>query len=153
MSYTLLIVDIQPEFRSAVTKKVKEICKNEIQRAIDTNAGIIFLEYNDSGRTMSGLTRITKGYKKVHIIQKEDNDGSSEVRKAVTRFKLPKRKFRVCGVNTDACVEETVIGLSYSAVRGSNIEVVASGCWSIGGHRGHLDGLRQMSKQSYVKVV
>lgn len=68
MSYTLLIVDVQPEFRSAVTRKVRVTCKDEIKKAMDAKAAILFIEYADSGRTMSGLTRIAKGYKRAYTI-------------------------------------------------------------------------------------
>jgi nicotinamidase-related amidase len=125
MPYTLVVVDFQYEFKASRKRKTIEACKNAIIKAINDEAVIVFLEYIGCGRTMKSLFNLVDTYESVHFIRKVGCDGSLEIK--VIENMLATEHFRVCGVNTDACVEETVLGLN-SEYPEAVIEVLEQAC-------------------------
>lgn len=137
--YTLVVVDMQPMFDAANGKRVREECLKAILKAIEINAPIIFLEFNDYDHTHGELTKPCMGNH--YVMTKYTDDGSPEVYDTVLKYKLP-RNFRVCGVNTDCCVHATVNGLS-ARFPNTSIEVIAAACdsdWN------HMAGINKMSE-------
>lgn len=132
MPATLVIVDMQPHFVAANTPGVIVGVTREILEAKRRKSGIIFLEYkptDEMGRTHEGLFSLIKGYPHKARVTKDDDDGSLEVVKALRRRGFAKHTLRVCGVNTDCCVYETIVGLLDRLDR-SKIEVVKDACES-----------------------
>lgn len=142
MSYTLVVVDMQTYFSAANDKSVLQNCKNEVAKAMDKGAAIIFVEFIGCGRTIPGLVKLTKYYDRVFIVRKDDDDGSREVRKVIKDNKLPANKIKVCGVNTDCCVLETVLGLN-TLMKPSKMKVLAYACNS---EYDHTYGLHLLQK-------
>ena len=143
--YTLIVVDMQPGFRSASGTRVRENCLREVNKAVVDGADIIFLEYEGYEATFKELTEAALHSK--YIGSKCTDDGSSVVAKFVHRNQLFKN-FKVCGINTDCCVKATVEGLT-SHFPMSRIDVVGDACdsdWN------HFNGLEAMKKLSGVVV-
>lgn len=139
--YTLLIIDMQTGFSASRKTSVLEKCKDEIRKAIKREAEIIVLEYIDSGKTHPGISRLLKYYPRAHFIEKWENDGSYyiEVFKKDLGLKAPK-KILVCGVNTDACVCETIAGMARKKYfKKTKFEIIVKACNS---NYDHCDGLR-----------
>jgi nicotinamidase-related amidase len=151
MRYSLIVVDMQPFFPSSRSTRVKDHCRKEIQKAMDAGAPIIFVEYLGCGPTNPNLVKMTDYYDKTFLVRKRSDNGSSEISKLLSSYRLPARHLRVCGVNTNACVESTVYGLSRKCAIGAKIEVVAKACNA--GYNGHQQGLDKMSTYRNVKVV
>jgi hypothetical protein len=150
MSYTLVVVDMQATFKAANNKRVRENCKQEIIKAMDSKAPIIFVEYIGQGPTIPSLVKLTDDYDRVFIIRKNDDDGSREVRKTIKNNKLPSRKIKVAGVNTDCCVLETVCGLNNS-MKQTKIEINNKSCNSFSRYD-HKNGLDFMGKLNNVTI-
>ncbi|SRR5579885_1444967 len=146
--YTLVVVDMQSSFEAANSRRVRENCKREIERAMEAGAAIIFVEYIGQGPTIPSLVKLTDDYDRVFITRKNDDDGSREVRKVIQDNRLPAKRIRVCGVNTDCCVFETVSGLTCK-LKSVTLEVVADACNS---DYQHLTGLNDMAKMSGVTI-
>lgn len=146
MSYCLIVIDMQERFNAAMGERVGQNCLREIQQAIKDDAHIIFLEYFGCGPTMSELTQAL--HTQCHFRQKSGDDGSAEVEMAVLLNQLPKQ-FKVCGVNTDCCVYQTVRGLT-SRFPMANINVIADACDSDWSHGQGIQNLLAM--QGNVKV-
>jgi nicotinamidase-related amidase len=146
MSYTLVIVDMQATFNAANSRRVRENCKQEILQAMESNASIIFVEYIGQGPTIPSLVKLTDDYDRVFITRKGDDNGSREVRKTIKNNRLPSRRVRVCGVNTDCCVLETVCGLNRS-MKKTTIEISPKACNSFSNfdHKNGLDFMRKLS--------
>lgn len=144
MPYTLVIVDMQASFSAANNKRVRDNCKHEIIKATDKGGAIIFVEFIGCGRTIPGLVKLTDDYNRAFIVRKDDEDGSREVHKVIKDNKLPSRRIKVCGVNTDQCVLATVCGLN-SLMKQTNIEVITKACNSYSNHD-HESGLKYMEK-------
>lgn len=144
MSYTLCVIDMQDFFSASKGKRVRKSCIREIKKAMDSNATILFVEYKNYGPTIPLLTKLTKGYRRKFVVLKLHDGGGDEVVNFLTKQHLPKRNIRVCGVNTDACVEATVVGMNEN-LESSKIEVVADACDS-NWKAGHRNGLRRLSQ-------
>ena len=130
MPATLVIVDMQPKFVAANTPRVIVGVTREILEAKQRKSGIIFLEYNptcEMGRTHEGLFSLIRGYPHKSRVTKNEDDGSLSVVQAIRRRGFANRTLRVCGVNTDCCVYETIKGLLGRLER-SRIEVVKDAC-------------------------
>ena len=107
--YTLVIIDMQYEFSSTAELALAGVC-NAIVAAKKSLNHIIVIEYKGSGDTLPEVKKAIGAYKRVSYRTKKIDDGSKEILDVVRRKKLP-RKFRVCGVNLEACVWDSVLGL------------------------------------------
>jgi nicotinamidase-related amidase len=152
MSYTLIVVDVQPRFSAA--KKVKKACIKEINKAIDNKAHIVFLEFVEYGDTYQELIDVLKEkqYKKFGIGFKEEDDGSDQVKEIITKKRMIKSKFKVVGVNTGYCVLATVEGLAEKYPK-ANIEVLSKACNSAFYHKTELGWIEHNKHLLNVKVL
>lgn len=149
--YTLVVVDMQDGFVAARGKKVQDQTKRAIKNAMKDRASIIFVEFAGQGPTYPCLTQLTKTYDKVHTVVKQGWDGSRESMEVIKKFKLSSKRFKVCGVYTECCVDATVQGLA-SAIPTSKIKVLEKACWSTD-NTDHQRGLSSMLSLKNVKVV
>jgi nicotinamidase-related amidase len=150
MSYALVVVDMQYSFENSMNATLENNCIREILKAVKDNAPIIFLEYDGMDDTLESLTECVKNYKNYYIEVKYDDDGSEEVEQIVLNNKLPKRKFKVCGVNTDCCVADTVFGLTEKFPT-AKVEVIEDACNSSWSHENGIARLSNYNKN--VKVL
>jgi nicotinamidase-related amidase len=151
MSYSLLLIDMQYYFEASRGARVQKACIREIKRAIRERATIIFVEFVGYGPTLPALTDIVKEakYKKAHTIIKSVDDGSYEITQFLTKRHLPKMNLRVCGVNTEYCVNATVRGIN-NKLANTNIHIVADACNSNGSHS---YGLQRMQTIANTKII
>lgn len=151
MSYSLIIVDMQCFFPAANGQRVQKSCVREIKKAMRDRATILFVEFSNYGSTIPLLTDLTKNakYKKAYTITKYMDDGSYEIAEFLNKRHLPKMNLRVCGVNTEYCVNHTVKGLSLR-LRNTNIHVVADACDS---QDSHTYGLKRMQQIPNTKII
>lgn len=138
---------MQPRFLTYNKKRVKEECGKLIEKAIKDKVNIIFVEYADYGKTIKLLKSKVKWYKNYTVV-KENDDGSYELKKFFKNHnESSKRKFKICGVNTDACVYLTVAGLIKRFPK-TKIEVISKACDSANIAR-HKEGLKDMKNLTY----
>jgi len=119
MKYTLIVVDMQHMFPAS--SKCLDACKDIVRAFVKTNNDIVFVEYVGCGQTISSLKRLARN---AHYVYKDKCDGSKEINECVTKNALS-TNFVVCGVNTGACVLETVVGLTYYS---NKLYIVEPGC-------------------------
>lgn len=125
--YTLVIVDMQPDFEAARCEETIEAVIELIAQAYVDGMPIVVLEYDDYCRTDDRVMEALEGTD-YHVVGKDNDDGSDEIFQVVAAYLVPTR-FKVCGVNYSACVAATVDGL----IRGhgidpQNIEVIEKAC-------------------------
>lgn len=161
----LIVIDMQRKFPAA-EHVLGEVIKH-IQRARRRSEWILVLEYEGIGHTMRRITDELKGYDKVIRKLKWRDDGSPFVLDALmlgwrsdwglshlTR-RIP-RTFKVCGVNTGACVYATVLGLNQMDAK---ITVLSKACAHYCNIEKrlkpsvHRESLRHMKRLKHVKVV
>lgn len=147
MSYSLILIDMQPYFQAATNRRVLTNCKRELADAINVRAGIIFVEYEGCGLTSKALCRLTQNYDRTFTVSKGTDDGSREVHNLILDHNLAAKRLRVCGVNTDCCVLATVRGLTARMPR-STIEVIGDACNSDYEHAAGLSNMKRFKNVS-----
>lgn len=150
MNKILVLIDMQPHFVASQNLQTIDACREQIRYAIDNKWYIFFVQWIGEGNTDHRLTSVTKGYKFTNLIFKDQNDGAVEIMNSVREIGIVNPKFRVCGVNTDACVLQTVNGLAGYGKRGKKVEVVARACHS---DYDHAEGIRKMNNVLNVTVI
>ena len=140
MSYTLVIIDMQPYF-PACKKVVKSVC-DYINKAKKYGQPIILVEYYECSDSHKKILEAIGSYGMVYLVSKNQNNGSCEVADALKRNKLP-NNLRVVGVNTSACVKDTVYGLLEYGF--TNISVM-KGAVADESKSGNIYTLRQFSR-------
>jgi nicotinamidase-related amidase len=133
MPYTLIVVDMQFDFRAANNIKTVANCQREIKQAISDRAGIIFLEYYGYLSTKKELFSLVRGYDRAWSVTKFDDDGSLDASTIMIHHNFNSDKIKICGVNTDCCVKWTVSGLAALYPK-ANIEVIEDACGSDWSH-------------------
>lgn len=137
-AYTLVIVDMQPCFSSANDKRTLDAIEKEILRAKELRMPIVALEVDcfspmqdeRNPRTHERLLKHLVGYPLYRMEEKRFDDGSWAVLHAADRLGCDDEELkvlRICGVNTDACVLATVIGLA-KKLPATSIRVVKDAC-------------------------
>lgn len=154
MSYSLVVVDIQAQFKAATKPHVRLNAIREITLAMERQAGILFLEFNMFGETLPDVVApvMQARYKRSITAIKDERDGSVFVRKAVQDRAFYSEWFRVVGVNTDQCVLETVRGIRAWFPQ-ARIEVVADACESDWNHQAGLMEIKKLNNVSIVNEV
>jgi hypothetical protein len=110
------MIDMQPCYPAS--EVVLDEVIREVKRARTNKEWVMILEYG-TGRTYYRITRELQGYRRRLYARKYKNDGAAKVFTAITRRNnnLDNKnvgrieKIRVCGVNTNACVFDTVNSL------------------------------------------
>lgn len=129
----LVIIDMQPGFPAAQDALTQWFVRQEIECHIEQNLPVLLVEFDshEMGESFESIRTLVESYKHGHIISKSRSDGSAEILAACSRLQLPSAVFRICGVNSDACVLKTVQGLlSASACR---ITIPQDACNSVNG--------------------
>ncbi len=109
----LVVIDMQPGYPAALDAVTQWFVKQEVERHRAANLPILLVEFDahEMGETFDSIKLLLKGYDRAQIISKSGNDGSAEILRACRRFGYSPLSLRICGVNSDACVLETVQGL------------------------------------------
>lgn len=145
----LLVLDMQTGFPAACDAITIWFVKQEILRAIQLDMPIVILEYDvdDLGATHKEIMDLVADYPRAIVIgraprrrgqaEHERDNGADEVVEACLGHGFLTEGFRVCGVNSDACVVRTVVGLS-SLAPSCRITVVQDACNSTNGRNTHV---------------
>lgn len=127
MSWTLVIIDMQDGFHSAKNPYTIKNIQKEIRKAIKHKVGIIVVEYEGFGRTLWKLRSLLDTYEDVVYVSKYTDDGGREVYDEIISNRFNRRKLKICGVNSDACVCETALTLA-NDLPYTKVEVVEDAC-------------------------
>ena len=131
MQPTLVIVDMQFEFEAASNPDVVVGVTCEILKSRAFGSPIVLLEYVGFGRSHNSFLGLLKNYGRKTVVKKSTDDGSEEVIRAIKRRRFNPFHIRVCGVNSDACVQATVEGL-LEKLYSTKVEVVKQACGTSG---------------------
>lgn len=110
----LVVMDMQPGFKAAQDAITQWFVKQEVTRAREEGRPIIIVEYDphEMGHTYESITSLIEGYDRGVIIPKCDDDGSAEILRTCEAKGFMTASFRMCGVNSDACLLETIQALA-----------------------------------------
>jgi nicotinamidase-related amidase len=124
----LVVVDMQPEFCRDCDPTIRKNVAREIKRAMRWHQPIIIVQCrpDKNGLMYSELRRLVQGYDRVAFVRKRAMNGSRQVVKACRKQGFSAKYFRICGVYTHYCIEETALGLARRI--GARVEVVREAC-------------------------
>jgi nicotinamidase-related amidase len=127
----LVIVDMQPDFKSANDRKTIDNVLIQIEKAREQDIPIFILEFINHGQTSEEIQEALEGYYQVWFIAKGDDDGSRELITCIQDNAYIVNDFIVCGVNICACVYWTIKGLLKDyKTRITVIKDACNGKWS-----------------------
>lgn len=108
----LVVIDMQPGYKASQDAITQYFVEQEIIRARERNQPIVVVEFDphEMGHTYPRLLRHIEGYSRAVVITKRGDDGSKELHEALVRHGFSVYSLRLCGVNSDACVLETIQG-------------------------------------------
>ena len=136
MKTVLVVIDMQEDFTASSNKRAIKEIKRQIGLAKKREGPIVFMEYKGYGKTITELMDFAlTEYDEVYQFEKYDDDGSKEIVEGLSEYGVSHKKLRICGVNTDCCVLDTVIGLSKLHPK-IHIEVIKKGCATESGRAG-----------------
>ncbi len=106
----LVVMDMQPGFKAAEDAITQWFVKQEITRAREEGRPIIIVEFDahEMGETFDSIKALIEGYDRAVIIPKSQDDGSTEIFNACEKNNFSTASFRMCGVNSDACLLESI---------------------------------------------
>lgn len=149
MPATRIVIDVQPTFPAANRPNLVVGVTRELMAAMKQKAHILVVEYRHCDPTHSALMAMLKDYPNYAKITKPGDDGGREVFKSLGKLGFPTKHLRVCGVNTDCCVQATVNTLA-KLLPDSKFELVKNACeWS---GSGKYDW-RQFPRYANLKLV
>ena len=130
----LVVIDMQDKFRASHDQQTIWFVKQEILRAKQAGMAIIIVEFDphEMGSTHLEIVELLEGYERCTTVIKTQNDGSEEIVEACLDNGFWMEDFRICGVNSDACVLETVTGL-LERISSCDISVVQDACNCLAG--------------------
>ncbi len=150
MKKTLVIIDMQYGFNNANAQRTINNVIKQINLAKKENNYIIIVEYLPHINYKATRPEIMMAIgDHAHIkVYKYLDDGSQPILDACKLHKYPTDLFRICGVNTNACVKQTIKGL-FKRNSISKLEIVPAACNGYYGYRIFND----FKKEYNVKIV
>jgi len=127
----LVVIDMQPRFRASNNPATLEAVIGLMHAAAEAGYPCIILEaegYGDSHKSI--LQAAARSKNSIRTIKLRNSDGTFEVLHSCIQLGTSPAHFVLCGVNSDACVEDLALGLHPHA---NQILVVTDACnsnWS-----------------------
>jgi nicotinamidase-related amidase len=109
--YVLCIIDMQPVGFSN-SKLIIENVLQLVREAVIDKAFIVIAQFKGSGETHINIINEIQSYPYKEYIWHKKNDKSKPIQEVLKTRNIFVRQMKVCGVNTEYCVKETVHGLS-----------------------------------------
>lgn len=115
----LIVNDMQPGFEAAKDSLTIYAVRKQVKAAMALNLRIVLVEYDahEMGHTLPEIMQLVEGYKHLLVASKSicrslsKDDGSLAILKAIYASGIMTEDFILCGVNSDACIKDTVNGL------------------------------------------
>jgi len=109
--YILCIIDMQPvgfDNSNLIIENVLQL----IREAIVNKAFIIIAQFKGCGETNINIINEIQKYPHKKYIWHNKNDKSKPIQEILNSLNIFVRQIKVCGVNTEYCVKDTVHGLA-----------------------------------------
>jgi len=109
--YVLCIIDMQP-IGFYNSNFIIENVLNLVREAIANKAFIVIAQYKGSGETHINIVNEIHKYPYKEYVWHNKNDKSKPIQEGLKNHNIFVRQIKICGVNTEYCVIETVHGLT-----------------------------------------
>jgi nicotinamidase-related amidase len=109
--YVLCIIDMQP-FGFSNSKLIIENVVQLVRAAMLAKAFIVIAHFRGCGDTHVNIMNELEAYSYKEYVWHNKNDKSKLIQQILQSRKILVRQIKVCGVNTEYCVKDTVHGLA-----------------------------------------
>ncbi len=159
MNEALVVIDMQPTFLSYFAprraRRIVAAVAKEIKIARAKSQAIISLTMDGKGQIHDEIRNSLKGYPFL-TASKANNGGGTEVYIACEADGICPDAFFICGINTEACVYETVKGLMNIYDR-STVTIIERACdsgntWRDNPHAYGLNLLKEINQLRFTKL-
>ena len=109
--YVLCIIDMQPigfNNSNLILDNVLQL----VRAAVADKAFIVIAQFKGCGETHITILKAIAKYPHKECIWHHKNDKSKPIQEVLNRHSIFIRQMKVCGVNTEYCVKDTVHGLA-----------------------------------------
>jgi nicotinamidase-related amidase len=109
--YVLCIIDMQPVgFNNSefIIENVLQL----VREAIVNKAFIVIAQFNGCGETHINIINEIQYYPYKEYVWHNKNDKSKPIQEVLNSLHIFEREIKICGVNTEYCVKDTVHGLA-----------------------------------------
>lgn len=148
--YVLVVVDCQPGFKAARDQWLREAVLAEVRQACDVGAPVAVLEMSPGANLDTWPELLMPLRQHPHMkVSKYRPDGSAAVEAACRAGKFPTSRFRICGVNTEACVAFTARGL-VTRIPDCHVEIATGACnceWDPNPWESVMSAIRRLAPQ------
>lgn len=150
----LILIDLQTYFEASSYERLLKTVEHEIDKAINENIPIIVINYDMHDNLQSRIKNKLKKCdpKLLYKLIKDQDDGSSKIVPVLNELNFNSGNIYVTGVNTGACVFETVCSLQKYSNNNYNVIIIENGCWA-GSPDCHFESVGNMIKYHRIKVV
>ena len=109
--YVLCIIDMQPVGFSNSTLIIDNVV-HLVREAIVDKAFIVIAQFKGCGETNINIIHEIQKYPYKKYVWHNKNDKSKPIQELLNSLNIFVRQIKVCGVNTEYCVKDTVHGLA-----------------------------------------
>ena len=109
--YVLCIIDMQPVGFNNSNLIIENVVQL-VRAAVVDKAFIVIAQFKGCGETHVNIVRAIEKYPYKEYVCHHKNDKSKPIKEALNRHSIFTRQMKVCGVNTEYCVKDTVHGLA-----------------------------------------
>jgi nicotinamidase-related amidase len=109
--YVLSIIDMQPVGFSNSTLIIENVL-HLVREAIIDKAFIVIAQFKGCGETHINIINEIQKYPYKEYVWHNKNDKSKPIQEILNLINIFVRQMKVCGVNTEYCVKDTVHGLA-----------------------------------------
>ena len=109
--YVLCIIDMQPVGFNNSNLIIENVLQL-VREAIMNKAFIVIAQFKGSGETHINILHEIQNYPHKTFIWHNKNDKSKPIQEILNSLHIFVRQIKVCGVNTEYCVKDTVHGLA-----------------------------------------
>ena len=109
--YVLIIIDMQNQFAASRDKMTIQTIQRLVAEAKRDGAFILAAHYMRFGKTRADIRDMITDYPHKDYCYADRDDKSGTIQTKLVRHDVRTDTFKVCGVNTGACVRATTIGL------------------------------------------
>ena len=109
--YVLCIIDMQPDgFNNSnlIIENVSQL----VREAILNKAFIVIAQFKGCGETHINIINDIQKYQYKKYVWHNKNDKSKPIQEVLNSLNIFVRQIKVCGVNTEYCIKDTVHGLA-----------------------------------------
>lgn len=138
-SPVLVVIDMQKNFTTDAG--LIQVVEREVALAVEARTPVVIVDYKFCGdvhEILLDAAELDVGSDLRFAVTKHDDNGAAEILGGCRRRAISVEYLRICGVNTNACVQDTTMALARQLPR-SRVELLGYACRNSSGPNEYRD--------------